>query len=75
MQVELTAIFSSAPEGGVIAFVEKLPGATTQGETLDDVRANLREAAELVIQASRALVEEELAGAEVIRKPLRVTAW
>ena len=31
------------PEG-YIAFVEELPGANTQGATLDDARANLEEA-------------------------------
>jgi predicted RNase H-like HicB family nuclease len=74
MHLELTAIFKPAAEGGYIAFVEELPGANTQGETLEEARANLREAAELIIEANRALAEEELAGADVIREPLRLTA-
>ncbi len=74
MHLELTAVFRPADEGGYIAFVEELPGANTQGETLEEARANLREAAELVIEANRALSEEELGGAEVIREPLRLTA-
>ncbi|HXT17874.1 MAG TPA: type II toxin-antitoxin system HicB family antitoxin [Gemmatimonadaceae bacterium] len=74
MQLELTAVFKPADEGGYIAFVEELPGANTQGETLEEARANLREAAELVIEANRALAEEQLRGAEVIREPLRLTA-
>lgn len=74
MQLELTAVFKRADEGGYIAFVEELPGANSQGETLEEARANLREAAELVIEANRALAEEDLAGADVIREPLRLTA-
>jgi predicted RNase H-like HicB family nuclease len=74
MHLELTAVFKPADEGGYIAFVEELPGANTQGETLEEARANLREAAELVIEANRALAEEELGGADVIREPLRLTA-
>jgi predicted RNase H-like HicB family nuclease len=74
MQLELTAIFRPAPEGGFVAFVEELPGANTQGETLEEARANLREAAALVIEANRALAEEDLAGADVIRESLRLTA-
>lgn len=35
------------PEG-FIAFVEELPGANTQGETLDEARDNLREAVQMV---------------------------
>ena len=74
MQLEFTAVFRRAPEGGYVGFVEELPGANTQGETLDEVRANLREAAELVIEANRALAGEDLQGADVIREPLRLTA-
>ena len=70
MSLELTAVFRKAPEGGYIAFVEELPGANTQGETLEEARVNLREAVELVLEANRAISEEELAGTEVIRERL-----
>ncbi len=74
MRIELTAVFRKDPAGGFVGFVEELPGANTQGETLDEVRANLREAVELVLEANRALSEANLAGAEVIREPLLLTA-
>ncbi len=70
MALELTAVFRKDPEGGYVAFVEELPGANSQGETLDEARENLREAVELVLEANRALAEEELGGAEVIRERL-----
>jgi predicted RNase H-like HicB family nuclease len=70
MSLELTAVFREAPEGGYIAFVEELRGANTQGETLDEARANLREAVELVLEANRAPSEEDLAGMTVIRERL-----
>lgn len=70
MPLELTAVYRRAPEGGFIAFVEELPGANTQGETLDEARVNLREAVTLVLEANRAMSEEELAGTEVIRERL-----
>jgi len=72
MDVQLTAIFRRVPEG-YIAFVEELPGANSQGATLDEARANLEEAAELILDANRTLLEEELKGAEVIREPFTVT--
>lgn len=68
--LELTAVFREAPEGGYIGFVEELPGANTQGETLDETRANLHEAVELVLEANRALAEEDLVGLTVIRERL-----
>ena len=73
MQFQFTAVFRKVSEG-YIAFVEELPGANTQGETLEEGRANLAEAAALVLEANRALAEEELGGADVIREPLRLTA-
>ncbi|MBI3015863.1 MAG: type II toxin-antitoxin system HicB family antitoxin [Candidatus Tectomicrobia bacterium] len=73
MRLELTAVFRKVPEG-YIGFVEELPGANTQGATLEEARANLREAVELVLEANRALVEEALGQEDVIREPLRISA-
>jgi predicted RNase H-like HicB family nuclease len=55
--MKLTAIFKKV-RGGYIRFVEELPGANTQGRTLRETRANLKEAIALVIEANRSLVEE-----------------
>jgi predicted RNase H-like HicB family nuclease len=63
----LTAVFMKVPEG-YIAFVEELPGANTQGATIEEARENLQEAVALVMEANRALSEEAIAGAEVIRE-------
>ena len=57
MTVRFTAVFEQVPEG-YIGFVEELPGANTQGATLDEARANLEEAVELVLEANRLLAEE-----------------
>lgn len=73
MEYQLTAVYHRVAEG-YIGFAEELPGANTQGATLEETRANLREAVELVIEANRALSEQDLAGAKVIREPLKVTA-
>ena len=70
MSLELTAVFRADPDGGYVAFVEELPGANTQGETLEEARVNLREAVELVLEANRALSEEALVGQTVIRERL-----
>jgi len=67
--MQLTAVFKKFPEG-YAAFVEELPGANTQGETLEEARRNLAEAARLVLEANRQLAEESLVGEEVIREPL-----
>jgi predicted RNase H-like HicB family nuclease len=66
--MQLTAVYMQVPEG-YIAFVEELPGANTQGETLDEARENLREAVALVMEANRELAERSLAGQAVTREP------
>lgn len=73
MRLELTAVFKKVPEG-YIGFVEELPGANTQGATLDEARANLKEAALMVLEANRTLAEEQLRDADVIREPLKISA-
>ena len=71
--MRFTAVFEQVPEG-YIGYVEELPGANTQGATLDEARANLAEAVELVLEANRLLAEKRLGSREVIREPLRIGA-
>jgi predicted RNase H-like HicB family nuclease len=71
--VSLTAVYVPVPEG-FIAFVEELPGANTQGATLEEARENLKEAVMLVLEANRELAEKSLVGQEVLREPLEIAA-
>jgi predicted RNase H-like HicB family nuclease len=71
--MRLTAVYRQVPEG-YIAFVEELPGANTQGATLEEARANLAEAVELVLEANRVLAEESIEGQDVIREPFEIAA-
>lgn len=73
MNITLTAVFQKVPEG-FIGYVEELPGANTQGTTLEETRENLKEAVELVLAANRQLAEEALSGQDVIREPLLLNA-
>ncbi len=68
--MELTAVFREVREGN-IAWVEELPGANSQGATLDEARSNLKEAVQLVLEANRELVRQEESEGD-IREPLRV---
>ena len=72
MKLELTAIFRKVPEG-YIGFVEELPGANTQGATLQEARKNLQEAVRMVLEANKELAREESQGQEVIREPLQIS--
>ena len=53
MQIQFTTVFRKVPEG-YIAFVEELPGLIPRAQHL--------------LEANRALAEEDLQGEEVIRE-------
>ena len=71
--MKLSAVYVRVPEG-YVGFVEELPGANTQGDTLEEAPANLEEAVTMVLDANRDLCEQSLAGAEVIRETLILPA-
>jgi predicted RNase H-like HicB family nuclease len=47
--MHVTAVLSHAEEGGFLAFNPET-GTTTQGETIDEALANLREAVEIYLE-------------------------
>ena len=55
--VKLTAVFVKVPEG-YVGLVEELPGANTQGKTLQEARDNIREAIEMTFEANGILAQE-----------------
>jgi predicted RNase H-like HicB family nuclease len=57
--MEFTAVYIKVVEG-YVAFVEELPGANTQGATLEETRENLQEAVQLILEANRDLAERSL---------------
>jgi len=69
--MQMTAVFENVAEG-CIAFVQEVPGANTQGATLEEARENLAEAVGLVLEANRTLAAEAMSGKNVIREPLVV---
>lgn len=69
--IALPATFFAVSEG-FIGFVDELPGANTQGATLEEARQNLREAVELVLEANGVLTREEMGLGSSIREPLRI---
>jgi predicted RNase H-like HicB family nuclease len=73
MRVQFTAVFRPI-SGGYVGYVEELPGANTQGTTLEETRANLEEAVALVLEANRTLARADAEGIDVIREPLQLTA-
>lgn len=52
-KMKFTAIYEKADEGGYIGYVAELPGANTQGETLEETRENLKDAVEMLLDCYR----------------------
>jgi predicted RNase H-like HicB family nuclease len=76
MEMELTAIFEEVPEsegGGYVAYVEELPGAISQGDTLQEARENLRDAIGLLLETNRELSRPER-GKRITRELIKVVA-
>ena len=69
MEHTFTAVFEQDGDWW-IGYVEELPGANTQGRTLEEARTNLKEAVRLVLEANRELARREVAGRDVVREAL-----
>lgn len=56
--MKLTAVFDPAPEGGYTAYVEEIPGAISEGETIEEARENLADALRMVLECNRDIARE-----------------
>jgi predicted RNase H-like HicB family nuclease len=76
MDMTLTAVYEELPEsdgGGYVAYAEELPGAISEGDTLDEARDNLRDAIELLLEANRDLTGNRSPGKKVTREKIKVS--
>jgi predicted RNase H-like HicB family nuclease len=68
---KFTAIYEHDGEWW-IGYIEELPGANTQGRTIDEARENLKEAVALLLATNRELVESETQGNAVIKEEILI---
>ena len=69
----LTAVFEK--EGNeYIAYIEEIPGVNTQGATIEEARANLLEALELILEVRREMAQEDQAGKTIIKEEIKMVA-
>jgi predicted RNase H-like HicB family nuclease len=72
--LSFTAVFLRDEKGGYVGFVEELPGVSSQGQSIDEARDNLRRLATVVFEAEREQSAELLEGKDVLREEFRVYA-
>ena len=53
MQREYTVVYQTIEDGWIMATVPELPGAVTQGETIEEAREMIKEAITLLVQSYR----------------------
>jgi predicted RNase H-like HicB family nuclease len=56
-----------------IGWVEEVPGVNTQGRTLAELRRNLKEALQLILEENRK-IDLELTSGKVRREPISIVA-
>jgi predicted RNase H-like HicB family nuclease len=71
MDVKLTGVFQQEGDWWM-GYCEELPGANTQGRSLEEARENLKEAVQLVLEANREIARREGKGKEIVREELTV---
>lgn len=63
---EFSVVILEDESGGYIAVVPELPGCHTQGDSLDEVIKNIREAIELYLETLTEEEKKELLGRRVV---------
>ncbi|MCH7514081.1 MAG: type II toxin-antitoxin system HicB family antitoxin [Bacteroidetes bacterium] len=68
--MKLTAIIEQSEDGWYVGQIEEIPSAISQGKTIEELKANLIEALELIMEANREETEKDYQGRDVIREQL-----
>jgi len=62
-----TAVVEKCPDTGLyVAYVPGFPGAHTQAETLDELRSNLREVIEMLLEDGEPPLNSEFIGTQTV---------
>ena len=59
MKHEYHVVYEELEDGWVMASVPELPGAVTQGKNMDEARANIKEAVELLLKSYRENAQQD----------------
>lgn len=62
-----TAVVERDPDTGTfVGYIPGFPGAHSQGDSLDELQANLREVVEMLLEDGDPLLESEFVGTQTI---------
>ncbi len=72
--MKFTAIIEQDAQGWYVGQVEELPAAISQGKSVEEVKANLLDALQLLLEVNREATEKAYSGKQVIRKELEIAS-
>ena len=70
--MEYTAIFKKQSNGWYFAQCEQIPGAMTQGRTIEEAKENLKDAINLMLEDERDDFRKEHRAEKFIRRKLEI---
>ena len=76
MNAIFTAVYEEVPDsegGGFVAYVEELPGAITEGDSMEEARRNLKDAIEVLLEANRELTGKARPEGRITREKITVS--
>jgi len=68
--MNLTAIIEKTEDGWYVGQLEEIPAVLSQGKTIEELKENLLDALNLLLETNKAIVKREYSGRRVIRKKL-----
>lgn len=71
--MKFTAIIEQGESGWFVGQIEEVPAAISQGETIDELKANLLDALRLILDTNKEITEKEYIGKDVIIEELELT--
>ena len=76
MNATFTAVYEEVPAsegGGYVAYAEELPGAITEGDTIEEARRNLKDAIEVLLEANREITGKARPEGRVTREKITIS--
>ena len=73
--MKFTAIIEQGESGFFVGQIEEVPAAISQGESIEELKANLLDALRLILDTNKEITEKEYSGKQVIIEELELTWW
>lgn len=68
--MKLTAIIEKSDDGWFVGQIEEIPSAISQGKTIEELKANLVDALNLILESNRIETEKDYQNKAVLREEL-----